>query len=138
MSEGPVHNTLVSSAYEFFISSFGSELDILLRDAPGLRAADKPPKIGRYTPDVWGQSRRRILIGEAKTFADLDTPHTANQLGCFLEYVVGSPPGSTLVVCVPTFAMPRAKQILRSLGRAPSEIDTYCSVLGVEVALEQT
>ncbi len=133
MSEGLVHGSLVSHAFDFFVASYGDELDLLLRDSPGLRATDKPPKIGRYVPDVWGQSRRRVLIGEAKTFVDLQTQHTVDQLRCFFYHIVDSPPGSKLVVCVPTFARPRATQIVRSFGQADFEINAYCIVLGAEV-----
>jgi hypothetical protein len=132
MSEGLVHSTLVSRIVEQFKLEFGADIDVLLVDLPGARSWDKPPRVGRFTPDVWAVSRRRILLGEAKTAADLDTAHTLAQLESFLKHVSASPIGSRLTLAVPTFMVPRARLTLSRLESNLQLCNSLWSVLGAE------
>ena len=125
---------LVTRIEQRILAEFADELDVLLIDRPGTRADAKPPRVGRFTPDVWAQSKRRILLGEAKTAADLETSHSSQQLQAFLELVVFSPLGSRLLVAVPTFMAPRAKLIVGQLALRFTLTAEAWEVIGAEVS----
>jgi len=135
MSESAVHGKLITRIEQQIRAEFADELDVLLIDRPGTKADAKPPRVGRFTPDVWAQSKRRILLGEAKTAADLETAHSSLQLQAFLEHVVFSPPGSRLLVAVPAFMAPRAKLIVGALARGFTPPADAWEVIGAEVVL---
>ena len=132
MSEGYLHGILISRLSDHLVAEYGDDLDVILLDVPGARAVDKPPKIDRFFPDVWAQSKRRILLGEAKTALDLETQHTSDQLKCFLSHVNLSPTGSKLVLAVPGFAAPRAKQLISALANAANIESSRWHVLAAE------
>jgi hypothetical protein len=117
------------------LREFANELDLILVDRPGTRADGKPPRVGRFTPDVWAQSKRRILLGEAKTAADLETAHSNQQLDAFLEHIVYSPPGSRLLLAVPSLMAPRAKIMIAQLARRFTTTTSVWEVIGAEVTL---
>jgi hypothetical protein len=132
VSEGFLHGALVARLAEHMRLEFGEDIDLLLVDLPGARPSEKPPRIGRFTPDVWAQSKRRILLGEAKTAIDLDKPHTRSQIESFLEHVRSSPRGSRLVLAVPGFVAPHAKILLAEIALSLQIDSSLWSVLGAE------
>lgn len=129
MSEGYVHTVLVQQIVEHFRAGLGAHLDLMLIDVPGTRSSDKPPRIGRYTPDVWAKAKREIYIGEAKTAADIDTPHTRAQLSAFLEHIALSPKGSHFTLAVPAFIAAHARMLVSEITTAMSVDPNLWTVL---------
>jgi len=133
VSEGYLHGILVSKVAQYFTQEFGDDLDVLLVDIAGSRPSDKPPKIGNFFPDVWAQSRRRILLGEAKTAKDLDTEHSRAQIECFLRHVYLSPSGSRFVLAVPGFIAAHAKALVEHTTAALEITGPLNVILGIEI-----
>lgn len=135
MSEGIFHGSLVARLEQRITNECAEELDLILVDRPGTRAEAKPPRVGRFTPDVWAQSKRRIYLGEAKTAADLETTHSNKQLEAFLEHVTLSPQGSRLFLAVPVFMVPRARLIVGQLAQRLNANAQTWDIIGGEVVL---
>jgi hypothetical protein len=78
--------------------------------------ANRPPIIGRYTPDLFASDLPVSfeVLGEAKTPLDLETPRSAAQIAAFLDYLALRP-GSSFYLSVPPFAKARARVVLARL-----------------------
>lgn len=78
--------------------------------------ADRPPKIGGYTPDVFASDVPETfhVLGEAKTLEDLESERSARQIAAFLEHLTLRP-ASNFYLAVPWLCLPRAQSIVRSL-----------------------
>lgn len=79
--------------------------------------ADRPPRIGGHTPDVFASDLPASfrLIGEAKTAPDLETERSRCQIRAFLDHL-SLYPNSTFYLAVPPTALARARFVLRSLS----------------------
>ena len=78
--------------------------------------ADRPPKIGGYTPDVFASDVPETfhVLGEAKTSDDLDSDRSARQITAFLEHLTLRP-ASRLYLAVPWLCLPRAQGLVLGL-----------------------
>lgn len=93
---------------------------VLLADHHGF-GADRPPRIGGHTPDVFASDLPVSfrLIGEAKTVPDLETERSRRQIKAFLDHLALYP-NSIFYLAVPPTALARARFVLRSLS-SPEE-----------------
>jgi hypothetical protein len=88
---------------------------LLLADHPDF-GRDRPQTIGGFLPDVFASDLPVTfeVIGEAKTFPDLETDRSLRQIAAFLDYLAVRP-GSAFYLTVPPFTAVRARTILRGL-----------------------
>lgn len=78
--------------------------------------ANRPPSVGRYTPDLFASDLPVSfeVMGEAKTPLDLETPRSTCQIAAFLDHLALRP-GSSFYLSVPPFAKARARTVLARL-----------------------
>ena len=79
------------------------------------RATDSdeaPRRIGGFCPDVYATDASIVIVGEAKTVRDLESPRTEHQLRAFLKYVEAHT-SRHLVLAVHWTAVATAKSVLR-------------------------
>lgn len=63
-------------------------------------SAGCPPRLDASRPDLYARAfgeRRHVIIGEAKTESDIDSPHTASQLSAYFIHLRDEAPGELLV-----------------------------------------
>ena len=74
----------------------------------------RPPKVGGFIPDVYGRHRvsGHIYIGEAKTFDDLETERSVEQIIGFMRHANEAPKGTFILGGMGRTAT-RAKTVLR-------------------------
>ena len=119
MPESARHARLVQAIVAHAEHRLGKVTDILVReDALRPLRGERPPKLAGFMPDVYATDvpTTKTLVGEAKTAADLETKHSRAQIAAFLEYVAHTP-GGLFVLAVPVAVKPRARWVLRELGR---------------------
>ena len=89
MSESARHMHLVSFIVRWVSKTHPTDDLCILVDAPSNTAANKPPNIGGYYPDVFVKAvgRSLTIIGEAKTTQDLETCRSELQLISYLTYL---------------------------------------------------
>jgi hypothetical protein len=89
MSESSRHILLVSNIVKWVHHTQATEDLCILVDEPSRSAANKPPNIGGYQPDVVVKALGRplMIIGEAKTIQDLETPRSERQLIAYLSHL---------------------------------------------------
>ena len=119
MPESARHARLVEAIVAHAEHRIGKVTDILVReDAVRPRRGERPPNLAGFTPDVYATDvpTTMTLVGEAKTAADLETKHSRTQIAAFLEYLAHTP-GGLFVLAVPVAVKPRARWVLRELGR---------------------
>src|SRR5437879_5795954 len=127
MSESRQHLALVARIITY-ISTNLKHVDglVVIHDLPGPLGDEKPPRVAGFVPDVYGMRSPPTftLIGEAKTFPDLETPHTRKQLEAFLAYLATEPDG-LLLVSVPWVAAARARILIDQLSQElPKKVET--------------
>lgn len=78
--------------------------------------SDRPPTIGGFLPDLFASDLPVTfeVVGEAKTFPDLESDRSRRQIVAFLDHLAFRP-GSTFYLTVPPFTAVRARTIVRSL-----------------------
>ena len=79
------------------------------------RAVDSdgvPRRIEGFCPDIYATDASIVIVGEAKTSGDLESPRTEHQLRAFLKYVEAHT-SRHLVLAVPWTAVATAKSVLR-------------------------
>ncbi|WP_146208938.1 hypothetical protein [Azospirillum sp. TSO22-1] len=88
---------------------------MLLADHPAF-GANRPPSIGGFLPDVFASDLPATfeVVGEAKTFPDLESERSARQIRAFLDHLAVRP-ASTFYLAVPPFTGARARAILNRL-----------------------
>ena len=119
MPESARHARLVAAIVAHAERRLGKFTDIMVReDAVRPRRGERPPNLAGFTPDVFATDvpTTMTLVGEAKTAADLETRHSRTQIAAFLEYLAHTP-GGLFVLAVPVAFKPRARGVLRELGR---------------------
>lgn len=119
MPESARHARLVDAIVAHAEHHLGRIADIVVReDAVRPRRGERPPNLAGFTPDVYATDvpTTTTLIGEAKTKADLETKHSRAQIAAFLKYLAHTP-GSLFVLAVPVDVKPRARWVLKELGR---------------------
>jgi hypothetical protein len=115
MPESACHTNLVGSLVTWIATSyFAGDAGGILVDSPA--AKDRPPKIGGFVPDAFAEAapRKLMIVGEAKTWRDLESRHTRDQLGAFLRWCQFNG-GGVLVLAVPWPITRLAAALVRSL-----------------------
>ncbi len=119
MGESANHIELVKKLTDWIILNFleGDEGHIFV-DAPDKNLQEKPPKIGKFIPDVYVNniSNNKIIVGEAKTAGDLENEHTKEQVAAFLSKCSEGKPG-IFVFAVPWYLLGLAKSIIRRIQK---------------------
>ena len=89
MSESARHMHLVSFMVRWVRKTHPTDDLCILVDEPNSIAANKPPNIGGYYPDVFVKAvgRPLTIIGEAKTAQDLETCRSELQLISYLTFL---------------------------------------------------
>lgn len=95
---------------------------------------NKPPRIGGYSPDVFGVDVPLTImaIGEAKTADDLTRPHSREQLVAYLEHLRYQPRG-VLVLAVPCFFAASARTVVETAKRSISLTSEEIEVVVLEL-----
>jgi len=83
-----LHRRLVAYLAEQMQLELGPAADVLADHKLAL-AWPTPPVLGEARPDVFARHRNpsAVIIGEAKTRADIEHPHTETQLLCYFQYL---------------------------------------------------
>ncbi len=82
----------------------------------------KPLPIGNYLPDFYADLGASIIIGEAKTIADIETLHTQSQIRNAVQYfqkmsALKSARVGELVIATPWPVINAAKRLIRTINR---------------------
>ena len=131
MAESDRHIALVKSLVDWAAKAyFHGDHGGLLVEASWCNKHGKPPVVGDYVPDVYGEADdpKRIVLGEAKTAADVENRHTREQLTAFLRFCAMSD-GSVLVLAVPWHMSRFIRQMVKRLAIQNSAEHVKCVVL---------
>lgn len=87
-------------------------------DEPSRDAANKPPRLLGYTPDLYCKNLEatRILVGEAKSAYEVESRHSRKQFAAFLTHLQLVDHGIFLLA-VPWHVVPQAKSLIRAIQR---------------------
>ena len=90
----------------------------VLSDSSGLCSSGLPPMIGRFVPDAYASAPKtfRVIVGEAKTAADLETRRSCVQIESFLTHC-NEINGSLFVLAVPWHRGNCARNLIRNIQR---------------------
>ena len=100
MAESRQHKNLVKCIVSYLETIPGCCLDLVEADLTDFNTRTTRI-VGGYYPDVFYRDRDIIIIGEAKTDADLLTPHTDRQLSSYIEEVLLFPGEKHIILSVP-------------------------------------
>lgn len=115
MPESASHAKLVSSLVQWIAATyFAGDTGAILVDSP--TSNGKPPVVGGFVPDAFVDAGKIMVIGEAKTWQDVESRHTRDQLCAFLQWC-RLDEQAVLVMAVPWPVTRLAAMILRSLQR---------------------
>ncbi len=91
---------------------------VLYVDDPARDASNRPPRITGFVPDLYWKSLDSacILVGEAKSAGDVESPHSRKQFASFLAHLSAVSDG-TLLLAVPWHAVPQAKSLMKAIQR---------------------
>jgi hypothetical protein len=117
LSESSKHIALVQAIKRWIETQtdFPKQMAILIA-SPNSPPDHQPPSVGGRIPDVFAQSSElnRVIIGEAKTTADIETQRSRNQFTDYLRFL-GTQEQAMLVVAVPWDRVNQARSLLRSI-----------------------
>lgn len=118
------HTALLQRLHTYVQGTINPNQQIaILHDLPGLIGCEKPPYIGQFRPDLYASDAPTscVIIGEAKTAQDLETPHSREQINAYARHLAMYP-GSTLILAVPWQLRVRAQNIMiQALDSAGAE-----------------
>lgn len=119
MSESSNHSHLVNSIISWINSTQGDEIYIIFSDTYTQNTRNIPPAINGYIPDIYAVSAKnnRFIVGEAKTYSDIETRHSCEQYKAFLNYCANQP-NSFFVLAVPWTMINAAKGLIKYLKRS--------------------
>lgn len=114
--ESDEHAVLVSRLTAFVRERHGAAGNLALYLDDQQRGRERPQRIGGHLPDLYAQDvpRTFVVIGEAKTQADLTTPRSRRQLASFVRYLALHEAGF-FYLAVPFLARPTATKLMRAL-----------------------
>ena len=120
MAESNKHSALVHIIIKYIgrehahITALG-----IIDDLSSPLRAEKPNRIEGFVPDVYAFDAplTTIIIGEAKTQADLETEHSKKQITAFLSFL-GHQETGIFILAVPWQAKRRAQAIVAALREA--------------------
>ena len=131
MPESAAHADLVQAIVRYAERRFGGLANIaVLEDAVRPVRGERPPKIEGYVPDVFVTDvpTTTTLIGEAKSYQDVETDHSRQQIAAFLSYLSKTPNG-IFVLSVPLAAGVTARRVLSQISRSFPAAGTETIVL---------
>ena len=117
MPESASHVNLVGALVQWIAAAYlAGDTGGILVDSSASNG--KPPAIGGFVPDAFVElaAQEIMVVGEAKTWRDLESRHTREQLGTFLQWCRLNQRG-VLVLAVPWPVTRLASMIVRSLQR---------------------
>lgn len=122
MSEGVVHSLLVSALVQQIQERLGAADLVVWADVPADGRYAATPAMGGLRPDVYARQKDTgtVILGEAKSARDIDTPHTRAQLRRFFEDLSPERDG-LLWLAVPLSGSGPAIRVVRSV-----RIDSRC------------
>lgn len=131
MAESDLHKELVNVMYRWITRVWfdGDSSPVLVDDADA-NTGPPPPLVLRHRPDVFGQlpGSTGVIIGEAKTPGDLETPRSQDQLSAYLRYCADRA-DSCLVVAVPWTHEVSARALLRSIKQTSGNVHVETVVM---------
>jgi hypothetical protein len=117
LAESSTHAALIQIIIDYIGQSYAHKTALgILHDLPSALGAEKPRRIEGYVPDVYAFDAplTMVIIGEAKTAADLETAHSRKQMTAYLAYL-GQQSAGVFILAVPWQVKRLAKTIVSSL-----------------------
>lgn len=116
MSESSNHSHLVNSIISWINSTQRDEPYIIFSDTYTQNIRNIPPAINGYIPDIYAVSAKNnmFIVGEAKTYSDVETRHSCEQYKAFLNYCANQS-NSFFVLAVPWTMLNAAKGLIKYL-----------------------
>ena len=119
MAESDLHKSLVDIMYHWIQREwFDEDNGQVFVDDGDCSTGPRPPSVFGHRPDVYGLliGSTGVIVGEAKTPADLETHRSLEQLSAYLRYCAVRP-GSRLIVAVPWTHEASARSLLAAIKR---------------------
>ena len=119
MAESDIHMKFVQLIADYIGTTFPqcnrTLLDISLPDS-----VSQPSKvINGYIPDVWYSDCKSCVIGEAKTFSDVENKHTKNQIDSYIkELLLHQGAEKHLVLCTSIYRLTTLQRIATDIRSA--------------------
>jgi hypothetical protein len=119
LAESSQHTALVKIIVSYIGREHANLLGLgLLNDLSSPIGAEKPNRIEGFVPDVcaFDAPLTTMIIGEAKTHADLETAHSKRQIAAFLTHLQYQPSG-IFILAVPWQIKRRAEALVGTARR---------------------
>jgi len=114
VAESLNHVALLQRLFDYVQGTMNGKQHLaILHDLPAAIGCEKPPSIGAFRPDLYASDAptTRVIIGEAKTAQDLETPHSRQQINAYAQHLAMYP-GSTFILAVPWHLRGRAHALM--------------------------
>lgn len=119
MAESTQHIILVQKMYEWVCNNIlNCDSGCVLVDLPEVCRDAKPPKVvNEFKPDLYAHEIGRdiLIIGEAKTYDDLETRHSLFQYESYVMTCKLHSGKAYIIMAVPWQLEARAKNIIRRI-----------------------
>lgn len=125
MSESEEHRELVRNA-RHVVNTLYPNTDPVV-DLPQRPGDELPPTIGGHRPDLYFSRAGLLVIGEAKTYRDLDARRTYDQVATFVRLVHDRPSGLFLL-SVSSQGADLARSLLRVVCSEFTQLDADVAV----------
>ena len=124
--ESDEHAVLVLRLTAFVRERHGAAGNLALYLDDQKMGRERPQRIGGHLPDLYAQDvpRTFVVIGEAKTQADLITPRSRRQLASFVRYLALHE-AAFFYLAVPFIARPTATKLMRELEAAHGTVGSH-------------
>lgn len=120
MPESISHCNLVEELKAYIAPKYcNGETGYLLYDSFGGNVHTRPREIGGFIPDIFAcpiNGKMNVIIGEAKTYSDIENSHSISQFAAYLNYC-HSNNAAILVVAVPWTHERLAKNLLAQIAK---------------------
>lgn len=124
--ESDEHALLVSRLTAYVRKKHGGAGNLALYLDDQKMERERPQRIGGHLPDLYAQDvpRTFVVIGEAKTQADLISPRSHRQLASFVRYLALQE-AAFFYLAVPFIARPTATKLVRELEAAYGAVGSH-------------
>ena len=112
MAESEQHRLLVKKMEIWLNENFPDSKAVV--DAQEKPGDPTPPIIGSHRPDLYAESKKQIIIGEAKTSFDIERRHSISQFKSFLSYLEKGK-DNQLMLSVPYECLEKTQFVLEKL-----------------------
>jgi hypothetical protein len=119
MGESAHHVELVTRIVHWIQTQHaGNDGLSILADTVSFPSTRRPPLVGGFVPDVLALTAPSsfLILGEAKTFADVFSTRTNGQLRAYLRYL-STQHDATFVMAMPLAALGAARSLVRRIQR---------------------